>query len=162
MADEGRIGDLWDITDESPVGRGKAKLTRAAIHEFCAQILRGNFMYVAGQRLGFTKSQIYNWRDRGAKELAALEAGESDTIGLCGMFVLESDRASADLHDRLIVDVLECEDPKVKWDFMRRRWSKQYSGNPATVEDPNTGESEKIDVAALIVERLEALRESDV
>ena len=162
MAEVGRIEDLWRIADESPVGRGKSKLTRAAIGEFCREIRRGNFMYIAGQRLGFTKSQIYNWRDRGSKELAALESGESDTIGLCAMFVVESDRASADLHDRLIVDVLECEDPKVKWDFMRKRWSKQYSGNPATVEDPNTGESEKIDVAALIVERLEALQDSDV
>lgn len=155
----GQIVKLWEACDRKPVGRGAVRLTEELVHEFAEQIRRGNFMFVAASRLGFTKSQIYNWRNRGAKEIEQLEQGKIETVTLCAVFTAEADRASGDLHDRLIVDVLSCDDPKVKLEFLKRRWAKIYSANPNASEDPDTGETSDIDVAGMIAEKLAALRD---
>lgn len=153
-----QITRLWDLCDRKPVGRGAVRLTSDMVERFCDEIRKGNYLEVAAHRLGFTKGQMYKWRHRGRKELEELEKGERESVTLCAVLTAEADRASADLHDALIQDVLACDDPKLKFEFMRRRWSKIYSGNPNAVEDPDTGETQQVDVAAMLLEKLSALR----
>jgi len=156
--DPAQIEALWAACDNQPIGRGHVKLTRAFIVEFCKQVRRGNFLRVAANRLGVSEQTCWQWRSDGRRELAEYEAGRRDTVSLRVLFLVEGDRASSDLHDRLIVDVLSSDDPKLKFEFMRRRWGKIYSANPNATEDPETGEEHTIDAVSLLLERIEALK----
>lgn len=129
-------------------------LTDEMVAEACAIVERGNFRYVAAQRLGVSHGTWASWLERGRKELREHTSGKRDTLTVKAKLVVELERAEAQCHERLLQDVLEADDPRLKMDFLKARYGKLYSRNPNARIDDETGEKVKIEIAEILADKL--------
>jgi hypothetical protein len=95
----------------------------------------------------------------GNKHLKKMRADPSLLHTLQSTLCLRLDVAEGKMHADILEDVLSSKDPKVMLEFLKRRFNKQYSNNPNAHVDDETGKTEKIDVHALLADKLRALVE---
>lgn len=138
----------------------KLTLTSDKIDRIVEIVERGNFRYVVQQRLGISPRTFSSWVERGKKERLKVEDGEQDPTVFTEL-VTRLEEAEAKVHQRLLQDVIEAEDPKCKMWFLERRWNKLYSRNPNAVIDDETGETIKRDMVAQLAEKLAQFVEDD-
>ena len=139
----------------------RARISDALTAAVVRSILRGNTRFHAFAMRGVPKGTWNGWVTRGNKERKEIEAGEREEDTVYTRLVSELDRADAQLHDKCITNVLESDDPRVVWDFMKRKWNKHYTANPNAVIDGETGEEYNVDAGELLLARLRALKDEE-
>jgi len=128
-------------------------LDDAKIAKIVGVLERGNFRYVAHQRLGISARTFFSWVEKGKRDRKLRESGELEGSIYC-RFIDAIEEAEAKAHQRLLHDVIEAEDPKCKMWFLERRWNKLYSKNPNAKIDDETGETIKNDLLAQLADKL--------
>jgi hypothetical protein len=129
------------------------ELTQEVIDKLAATVARGNFRYVARGRAGIPEGTFKSWLATGRKELREIESGKRKEETLRSKLVMALDKAESDVHSRIVEDVLESDNLKLKMDYLYRRYGKLYSKNPNSHDD-DTGETVKIDALELLAEKL--------
>lgn len=150
--------DLNELKTELSYDKPVTELNSEVIEAICHVIRLGNFRYVARQSLGIPSYYFSQWIKKGNVERDAIFAGKiaPEDATVYYWLVSSMDKAEASVHAKLVFDVAYCSDPKVKLDFMRRRWGKLYNNNSNVSVDDETGEEVEIDVATLLREKLAA------
>jgi hypothetical protein len=125
--------------------RMRRTLTEELIEEISQSVAAGNFNRLAIGRCGLDEVQFYSWMKKGKKDNDRFQSGKVDKLTLEAQLMLVLGVAEGALHTALLEDVLGCDDPKLKLEFMKLRWPRLYSKNPNahTIND-ETGEEEKI------------------
>lgn len=137
------------------------KLTEKIIQDLYDIVRRGNFRYVACQRLGITRGTYTNWTQTGRKQLREFEKGERTYLSLPAKLVLKLDEAEGYVHGEMVEDILEQGSIQARQWFLERRFNKLYSRNPNAHTDDETGEEVTIDPIALLAERLKELKNNE-
>lgn len=132
------------------------KLTAKLVEDICAVVRKGNFRYVALQRLGISRHTYDQWMTVGRKQIRDYEAGRRRNILMQGKLVLALDEAEGVVHGQMVEDILEHGSIQARQWFLERRFNKLYSRNPNAHIDDESGKEEKVDHAALLLERLVA------
>jgi hypothetical protein len=138
----------------TPNERIDLSLTEDLVKKACAIVEAGNFRTIAFQRLGISKNTWASWIQRGKKEIREFDAGKRDKLTVKATLVRELDAAEARCHQRLLQDVVDSEDPRVKTWFLERRYGKLYSRNPNAHVDDETGTEVKLDANQVLAEKL--------
>jgi transposase-like protein len=138
-----------------PGRKPRRALTPQLITEAAEFIGQGNFRYVAAQRLGVNQNTFQSWIQTGKKHI------EIERDSLEAKLAYEVERAEAECHSRILSNVLASDDVKLQLEFLRLRYNKLYSKNPNAHHDDETGTTEKVDVAALLLEKLSQFAETE-
>ncbi len=152
MSDEPDEEDL-----EVPLWIPGEGLDERLIARVVAEVQKGNFRYIAFGRFGVPKTTWSDWLKRGNKELRERNIGD---LSKYARLVQELASADSYVHSRCVQDILASDDPRVKMEFLRRKYGKLYSMSPSAVDD-ETGEESKIDMGARLLELLRAIRGDD-
>lgn len=138
---------------------GKVPLTLELIDRLAETVGKGNFRYTAVMHEGLSRHTFRNWVAKGKKELAEFDSGkiEKSKVSLCGVLVQKLGIAESKFHMEAIADLTgpDC-DPKIKWDFLKKRYGKLYSGSMTAIDDED-GTEIKLDPNAVLAERLKEL-----
>lgn len=132
-------------------------LTPEMVKKVCAIVARGNFRYVAFQEVGVQRSTWAAWVTKGRKELREFAEGKRDKLTIKATLVVELDRAEAKAHTRILKDVVESDDPRLKMDFLKARYNKLYSRNPNAHVDDEDGTETQVDALELLADKLRSL-----
>ena len=135
--------------------RSHSTLTEELIQEACAIIRDGNFRTIAFGKLGIPTYTWSSWVKKGnheLKDLAAEKITEED-LSLMAMMCLELNKAEAECHEELLLDVLHSGSPELKMKFLQRRYGKLYSANPNAIED-ESGEEVQRSAMDILAEKL--------
>ena len=133
-------------------------ITREIVEAAGMLVRSGNFRYVARQSLGLPGNIWENWILRGNREIDNYCAGKRQTVTLYGLFVVELDHAEADVHAKIVRDIMAPDTPiNAKLWYLERRYNKLYSRNPNAHIDDESGKTIEIDVEQVLIERLQAL-----
>jgi hypothetical protein len=137
-------------------------LTEELILQVCGSIRNGNFRTIAFDRYGIPRGTWAGWIDAGHKQLREHAAGErkDEDMDRRAKLCLALNKVEAELHDELIVDVLENGSPELVMKFMRYRWNKLYNNNPNATDDA-TGEDVKRNALDILIGKLATFVEDD-
>ncbi len=124
------------------------------IAEFAASMAKGNFNQISYKRAGISQGQFYSWMRKGKKDHDRFERGLEEKLSLEGQLMVVLGVAEGAIHTALLEDILSCDDPKLKLEFMRLRWPHLYSKNPSAHIDDDTGKEEKVSGFDVLVRKL--------
>jgi hypothetical protein len=139
-------------------------LTEEMIDAVVEIVRAGNFRYIAFQQIGVTQWTFQKWLSRGTLELKRLAEGEldEDQLTLKAHLVRRLGQAEAECHRALLRDVLAVDDPRIKLEFLSRRYKKLYTKQLAGMaHDDETGEDVKREGAAILAEKLARFLDDD-
>ena len=124
--------------------RMRRTLTEGLIKEISESVAAGNFNKLAIARCGLDEVQFYEWMRKGKRDNDRFQSGKEKKLTMEAELMLVLGVAEGALHTALLEDILSCDDPKLKLEFMRLRWAKLYSKNPNAHVDDATGEEQKV------------------
>jgi transposase len=133
-------------------------LTNTLIKQACEILRDGNFRQTAAGCVGVSKEIFYSWLKAGREDRDLWLKGEMKRNRYVDLLI-RVEKAEAEAHADILVDVVESEDPRVKLKFLQFRYNKLYNNNPNAKVDDETGLETKIDVKELLAERLMELLE---
>ena len=133
----------------------RIELTENIITQMADIVRAGNFRYIAAGAVGSSIEQLRNWIRSGNTQIRQLEKGKRQKLGLEGLLVKALEAAEAECHVILLQDVRDSEDVRAKMWFLERRWNKLYSRNLNATIDDATAKEQKIDVRAVLLEKLQ-------
>lgn len=137
----------------------RSQLTMELIDKLAAIVGVGNFRYVAAQSEGVSANTLRYWVQLGKKELAEFDDGKrkQSEVTLRGILVSKLGISESKFHISAVKRLTGPDaDPKLVWEFLKKRYGKTYSGMPGGIDD-DTGEETKLDPLALVAERLKEL-----
>lgn len=140
--------------------REDLELTEAILFELAEIVAKGNFRHVAAGQLGITPNTLHGWVRRGKTYLEDYNKGKLSELTLQARLVVELEKAEADCHGKLVVDILASGSPELKLKFLRLRYNKLYNNNPNAVDDV-TGEDVQRSAADLLIEKLSTFLEDE-
>jgi len=120
-------------------------------------VARGNLRQTACQRLGISKNTYSKWMEAGNRQLRDHEHGRRKTLLLQAKLVVSLREAEARVKEQITENILEGKNLQAQMWFLERRFSKEFSRNPAAHVDDETGEEVRVDAAQLLADRLAQL-----
>lgn len=142
-----KLGKVHETQD------ARLTLTQEIIDDLAAIVRKGNFRYVARGKLGIPRGTFESWISSGKREHREVQIGKRKNVTLKMRLVTALDIAENDVHAKIIEDVLESDNLKLKMDYLYRRYGKLYAKNP-NAHDDETGETVKIDPLELLADKL--------
>jgi len=140
--------------------RSDLRLTEPMLFEIAEIVGRGNFRHVAAGLVGVTPNTLHTWVRRGKAHLADYHSGKKKDMTVQARLVVELERAEAEVHDKLIVDIVENGSPEMKMKYLKARYNKLYNNNPNAIDDA-TGEETRVSVADMLMDKLSNFLEVD-
>lgn len=132
-------------------------LNKELIENFYLCIRKGNYKQTACKKLGITEGAFFKWWKIGKDCTKRLEKGETltDYEEHCVLLVKKCNQALGEATEQMVCDIVRCEDPKVKLQFLKYTQPKLFSGQ--YVVDEDTGETQERDPLSIMEERLSQL-----
>ena len=142
-----------DLLHAQAVYMLRRQLTVDLIAEIVFLIRQGNYRYVAAQAVGVPPSRFYQWMRKGERIVKQIDAGtwKRETIPLEAALCIKVHEAEGVCHATLLQDVLHADDPRLKFEFLKHRYSRHYKEQP-TVND-STGQEVR-DPVEILAEKL--------
>jgi len=138
-------------------------LSRDIIDQFCEITEKGCLRQTVLKRMGLRRGTFYHWWQAGRNCLDEIEKNErqgrlnrefSKREILCMELFERGTKSLGIAHEKMEMAIVECDDPKVKLQFMKLT-RRDVSG--LSYQDDETLEETKIDPLALCVERFNLL-----
>lgn len=134
-------------------------LNRVMLGRFVALVRRGHRKSVVADTLMIPRSTLAAWLRRGRVQISKYDAGRLDKIGLEGEFVLATQQAQSEWHVATTEELLDCEDPAIRFRILRARFPEHYEPNSgrSSIDDDTAEVIEHVDPAMALLERLASL-----